>query len=149
MKNILVLIDGSEPSLRAVEQAFKFASLLDDSTVHIVNVQISITPRRAARLFSQEVLDQYYSEEGRLVMDKAKALLSDPPVKTKKAVIVGELEESVQNHIQDHDCTHVIMGTRGLGAVAGRCVGTITTKIMQAIDITLTLVKRAHHQIDG
>ncbi|HLR29785.1 MAG TPA: universal stress protein [Paenalcaligenes sp.] len=141
MKNILVLIDGSEPSLRAIEQAFEYAKLVDEATVHIVNVQIAITPRRAARLFSQEVLDEYYSEEGRLVMEKAKDLITDAPVKIKKSVVVGELEDSVQNYIQDHGCTHAIMGTRGLGAVPGLFLGSVTTKIIQAIDIPLTLVK--------
>ncbi|HLR82771.1 MAG TPA: universal stress protein [Paenalcaligenes sp.] len=141
MKNILVLIDGSEPSLRAIKQAFKYAQLVDEATVHIVNVQIAIAPRRAARFFSQEVLDEYYSEEGRLVMEKAKDLIAEAPVKVKKSVVVGELEESVQNYIQDHDCTHAIMGTRGLGTVPGLFLGSVTTKIIQAIDIPLTLVK--------
>lgn len=141
MKNILVLIDGSDPSLRAIEQAFEFAKLVDEATIHIVNVQIAITPRRAARFFSQEVLDEYYSEEGRLVLEKAKPLLENAPVKIKKSVVVGELEESVKNYIQDHNCTHILMGTRGLGTVPGLFLGSVTTKIIQAVDIPLTLVK--------
>ena len=141
MKNILVLIDGSEPSLRAIEQAFEFAKLVDEATIHVVNVQIAITPRRAARFFSQEVLDEYYSEEGRLVLEKAQPLLEKAPVTVKKSVVVGELEESVKNYILDHGCTHAVMGTRGLGAVPGLFLGSVTTKIIQAIDIPLTLVK--------
>jgi len=141
MKNILVLIDGSDASLRAIEAAFEFAKLVDDATVHVVNVQIAITPRRAVRFFSQEVLDDYYTEEGRIVMEKAKHLLDNAPVPVKKRVIVGELEESVRNYIGAHQCTHAVMGTRGLSAVPGLLLGSVTTKIIQAIDIPLTLIK--------
>src|SRR5699024_12317871 len=98
MKNILVLIDGSEPSLRAIKQAFKYAQLVDEATVHIVNVQIAITPRRAARFFSQEALDEYYSEEGRLVMEKAKDLIVEAPGKVQKRNVVRRIEEREQHY---------------------------------------------------
>lgn len=141
MKNILVLIDGSDPSLRALEQAIQFAALFEDSTIHVVNIQIPITPGRAARFFSQEVLEDYYSEEGHHVMEKAKDLLADVPTRVVKKVIVGKLEDSVKDYIIEHGCTHAIMGTRGLSAMPGIFLGSVTTKIIQAVDIPLTLVK--------
>lgn len=141
MQNILVLIDGSDPSLRALTQAMSLASLVQDATLHVVNIQIPITPGRAARFFSQEVLEDFYSEEGHHVMEKARELLVDPPVRVVKKVIVGKLEESVSDYIDAHDCTHAFMGTRGLSTVPGIFLGSVTTKIIQAVDIPLTLVK--------
>ncbi|HLS21318.1 MAG TPA: universal stress protein [Paenalcaligenes sp.] len=141
MKNILVLIDGSEPSLRAIQYALTLAQRVEDATVHVVNIQVPITPGRAARFFSQEVLEDYYSEEGHHVMAKANEILADAPVKVIKKVIVGKLEDSVRDYIEDHECSHAVMGTRGLSAVPGIFLGSVTTRMIQAVDIPLTLVK--------
>src|SRR5690625_557615 len=113
MKNLLVLVDGSEPSLRALTHAFKIAQLMGDATVHVVNIQIPITQGRAARFFSQEVLENYYSEEGQQVMEKAQEIIDEAPVPVKKKVIVGKLEEIVPDYINENQCVHVVMGTRG------------------------------------
>jgi len=141
MKNILVLIDGSAPSLRALEQAFELAQQKGPVTLHVVNVQIPITPSRAARFFSQEVLDDYYSEEGQQALEKAASLLEQSPAPIKKQVVVGRLEEAVPEYIDTHQCTHVVMGTRGLSALPGMVLGSVTSKIIQAVDVPITLVK--------
>lgn len=142
MRNILVPTDGSKPALRALELAISMAKQQSEAcTVHVVNVQSPIVSNNVSRFFSAEVLNSYYDDEGKAILDTLEPTLSNAGVPYQTHVVVGAIDEMVKRFINENQCDHLIMGTRGLSPVPGLLLGSSATKIIHAVDVPVTLVK--------
>jgi nucleotide-binding universal stress UspA family protein len=64
MRTILVPVDGSECSDRAVEEAIKRARSADKLDIHLLNVQPRIFPEQAMVYLDAAKMDTYYYEQG-------------------------------------------------------------------------------------
>ena len=54
---------------------------------------------------------------------------------------VGEIGETVARYVKEFSAQQIAMGTRGLGPVAGMLLGSVTTKVVQAVNVPIVLVK--------
>lgn len=140
---VLVPVDGSRASLRAVELAIRLSSPLAGSSIILVNVQNTMTigVADAGVLLP---LEQDASEELRL----AGELLQEPlrlcreagiPAETQPAS--GPVADTIVRIARQEGVEHIVMGTRGLGALRGMLLGSISTQVLQLADIPVTLVK--------
>lgn len=142
MKNILVPLDGSASSLRALQAALDMSKQQSSpATLHVLNVQPPIISNNVARFFSPEVLKDYYQEEGQAIIEKAKAVLDKETVPHQYYIEVGHVTDIVQRYVDDLSLDHIVMGTRGLSAVPGLLLGSVTTKIIHSVTIPVTLIK--------
>lgn len=142
MQNILVPIDGSEPALRALKVAVKMAQKQsEDYKLHLLNVQPPLVSNNAARFFTADVLKSYYDETGEEALNDAKSYLATLDISYQAYVEVGPVVEIVKKYVAQKKCDHIVMGTRGLGAMPGLLLGSVTTKVLNAVDIPVTLVK--------
>lgn len=142
MKNILVPIDGSEAALRALDQAINMAQQQKNPcTLHVLNVQPPIVSNNAARFFTPEVLKDYYNDAGKEALNNAKKRLANLDVPHEVHVEVGTVIDVITEHVTSCNCDHIVMGTRGLGAVPGLLLGSVATKVLNAVTVPVTLVK--------
>ncbi len=142
MKNILVPTDGSKPALRALEHAILLAKQHpDESTLYVLNIQSPITSHNVNRFFSADMLQDYYEDEGKSVLEPVAARLEQAGVNYQSQVKVGHISDVVKDFVAEHRCDHIVMGTRGLSPVPGLLLGSAATKIIQAVDIPVTLIK--------
>lgn len=140
MQSVLVPIDGSEYSLRAVKAAAK-AAKISSATLYILNVQPPIMSGNVKRFISADIIDQYHQEEGRKALAAAISWLDEAGMPYTSEIKVGHTAQVIAEFIKDHRCDRIFMGTRGLGAVTGLLLGSITTKTLSLVDIPVTLVK--------
>src|SRR5690554_6128441 len=141
MNTVLVPIDGSESSLKAVKAALAMVGNHPEAALRVVTVQPPIASGNVKRFISAEILNEYYEEEGEKVLKDARELLSGVSVPVTFAVLVGPVAETIVEHAKEQGCSHVVMGTRGLGRVTGLVLGSVATKVISLIDIPVTLVK--------
>ncbi len=74
-------------------------------------------------------------------MRAAKALLADAGIPFKTALRVGDAAENILKAVREARCDEIVMGTRGLGALAGLVLGSVAMKVVQLAKIPATLVK--------
>lgn len=142
MQNILVPIDGSDASLRALKEAIKMAQQnKEDCTLHVLNVQPPLISNNAARFFTADVLKDYYDDAGKEALDRARELLATIEIPHQIYIEVGPVVDIITKYVNEYDCGYLVMGTRGLGAVPGLLLGSVTTKVLNAVNIPVTLVK--------
>lgn len=142
MKNILVPVDGSDASLRALQAAINMIQQQNQNSVlHVLNVQAPVISHNAARFFSADVLKNYYEEEGQTALEKAHTLLKNSDIKYHTHVQIGHIADEVKNYLTEHGCDHIVMGTRGLSAMPGLLLGSVATKILHTVDVPITLIK--------
>ncbi|NYT83158.1 universal stress protein [Alcaligenaceae bacterium] len=141
MRNILVPVDGSDSSVRAVKAAIQAMEDLKDCKLHVITVHPPIVSGNVTRFFSAEAINDYYQDEGRNALLPAKTVLDEAGVSYQDSVQVGPVAITIAKYAKDHGCDLIIMGTRGLGSVTGMVLGSIATKVLSLVDIPVTLIK--------
>ena len=142
MLKILALVDGSESSGRAVRYVIEMSAACKEAPdIHLLNVQAPVTPGNVARHVRRSDLDGYYHDEGMTALAPARMLLDEAGVRYAFHIGVGEIGETVAKYVQELSAQQIAMGTRGLGPVAGMLLGSVTTDVVQAVDIPIVLVK--------
>lgn len=142
MFRILIPVDGSEASLRALDHLLKKVRLLKEpAEIHLLNVQIAL--RQGVTAFvGREQIDSYHRDEGIKALAGARAKLDAAGVSYVHHIGVGEEPaEVIARYVRDKHCDQVFMGTRGLGSVAGVLLGSVATKTIHLVDVPVLLVK--------
>ena len=142
MYRILLPVDDSEASLRAVDQVLKKAGLLKDpAEIVLLNVQLAL--RQGVTAFvSRQQIDGYHHDEGIKQLARARAKLDAAKLPYQFHIGVGEEPAQViARYARDKKCDQIVMGTRGLGSVAGVLLGSVATKVIHLVDLPILLVK--------
>ena len=141
MLKVLLPVDGSENSNRAVKHLIRLIKHLGAMEVHVVNVQpellyidILLKPR-------QEVVDAWSHKAGGDASRSACALLDEASIPYVLEFVSGEIAEAIVRHAQHCQCDMIVMGTRGMGTVANLVLGSVATKVVHLANIPVTLVK--------
>jgi len=137
-KNILVPIDGSPNSLRALKHAAERYRDSPHAHLLLLNVQPALPPSRHVPRSMIKSHQQSMSEEA---LAPARAAAERLGVTFDSYVRVGEPAEVIADFAQRTHSREIVMGTRGLGRVRGLLLGSVTTKVIHLADVPVTLVK--------
>ncbi len=140
MKKILVPIDGSKSSIHALQEAINY-SANGAAEVHALNVQAPLLSGHANIVLRPEELNAYYENEGKAVLIQAQAAVKKTGATTVSKVKIGPIAQSIVEYAHDKHFDLIIMGTRGLGAVPGLLLGSVTNKVVHLATIPVMLVK--------
>jgi len=141
MQKILVPVDGSPSSLRAVEYVAGLYKLGTQPEIDLLNVQLPIASGNIRRFVSHNMIDDYHRIEGEEALKPAKVVLDRDGVPYKADILVGHLAETIAEYALQHHCTVIAMGTRGMGPVKNLVLGSVATQVIHLVDIPVTLVK--------
>jgi nucleotide-binding universal stress UspA family protein len=141
MRRILVPVDGSENSERAIRHAISLFKENPSVELLVLNVQLPIESGLVHQFIGKELIDRYYADEGAAMLASAKQLLDDAGVRYTASVATGHIGETIANYANQQRCDHIVMGTRGMGALKNLVVGSIATKVIHLVEVPVTLVK--------
>lgn len=138
---ILVPVDGSESARAAVAfVAGTLAQASPDLEIHLLNVQPPL-PARAATFIDAAVVRDYHQDEGGKALAPARQLLDDAGLRYASNTVVGEPAETIVAYAEQRGCQGIVMGTRGLGRVAGLLLGSVARKVLLLSKVPVTLIK--------
>lgn len=141
MKRILVPVDGSDTSMRAVQLALEMAQAQTQRPeLCLLNVQAPILSGNVTRFLSAEEIEQFYQDESAKALESAKTLLDGAQYPYRADAKVGLIAPTIDDYISEHACDHVVMGTRGLGAVSRVVLGSVSTRVLATVKVPVTLV---------
>jgi nucleotide-binding universal stress UspA family protein len=135
-KKLLVPIDGSEDSLRALAYVITRARTERDLRIVLINVQ---APLRPSPFVTRAMIEEHYATKSAQALAKALELL-----RTQHDVIVaiGKPAESIIEFATRKMCEKIVIGTRGLGSFLGWLLDSITTKVIHLAQVPVTVVGR-------
>jgi nucleotide-binding universal stress UspA family protein len=141
MFRILVAVDGSESSDRAVSHLLKKLGWYREAAeVHLLNVQPAL-PTDVSRFISAEQLQGFHREQGEGALASARTLLDGAGVAYRTHIGIGEPAEIIARYAEEKAIDQIVMGTRGLGSVAGLVMGSVTVKVLSLTGVPVLLVK--------
>jgi nucleotide-binding universal stress UspA family protein len=141
MLKILVAIDGSASSLRALSYANKRASLAKmEWDVHLINVQNPLHGGISSFISGAQI-KQYHHEEGMKALAAARKSLDEAGIAYQFHVFVGEPAEVIARYAKELGCDEIVMGTRGLSGISSLLVGSVATKVIHLSELPVLLAK--------
>ncbi len=122
MKKILVALDGSANSDKALQLAVELAEKYGSNLVAL-NV-VSSPPRVQALIGPLE-------ERGREVLNKATEYATSHSVNVEKRQYHGDPATSIIEMIEKEGITLVVMGKRGLSPIKSFLIGSVSGRVVQ------------------
>lgn len=141
MRKPLVPIDGSASSLRALAHALAESRCEDGAEIHLLNVQNRPMHAFPGKLVSPDMIDQELRRDGDGLLDQALQAVPGASKACVRHVRIGYPAQEIAAAAVEFGCDAVVMGTRGMGAVAGLLLGSVATKVVHGVALPVTLVK--------
>lgn len=129
MKRILVGIDGSEISGKAMRMAEEIAVRFGARLTLAHVVPPLLLPPDAYGLTLEEIDRQHETHAGKLLAD-ARAALGEPGVEVDTLVLFGQPAEQLAAAAAAPDVGMVVVGSRGRGAVRRLMVGSVSDRLV-------------------
>jgi nucleotide-binding universal stress UspA family protein len=136
--SILVPVDGSANSLRALSVACQRAKSRRGASVVALNVQPPMPP---SRFSPRAEIRDHHERMSAEVFKKVDAVAKRARVRVQQEMIVGEPAEVIARQSLYHRADEVVMGTRGLGAMKGLFLGSVAMKTVHLSKVPVSLVK--------
>jgi nucleotide-binding universal stress UspA family protein len=83
---------------------------------------------------------QHQDRKGKEALAGARRLLLRAHRKAEFLLRIGEPGEVIVKTARLHHCSEIIMGGRGLGSLKGLLLGSVTTKVIHATRVPVTVV---------
>lgn len=140
---LLVAVDGSKNSLRAVKYAAKLAHLLRTSSNKITLVSVhDDTGLRHARAFvgKAEVAD-YLRELSEKELRPARKLLRDDGIGYDMEIRTGHVAQEIIDCATADGFDMIVLGSKGRGALADLLLGSVAQRVLANAKQPVVIVK--------
>lgn len=126
-KRIIVAVDGSEHSYRALDYAKALAEQFE-STIWLIHA----FPHTSDLLGydEYEALIARRESAGQDIIDEARRRLGQTSVDVSEELLEGPEAEAILNVAEARQADLIIMGTRGLSSLQGLLLGSVSHKII-------------------
>ena len=141
MKKILVAIDGSDNSKKALVKAKEIA-MLKNSDVFILTVVENLkgNPYTVSQDYSNEATKDNieYCED---ILREALEVFKDYPGNVEANYKIGDVADKIIEVAENKEIDLIVMGRRGLGTFSRAFLGSISNKILNNVSTSVLIVK--------
>jgi nucleotide-binding universal stress UspA family protein len=139
MHTVLLPVDGSDQSRRAID--FFLTHIRRIGPVKAVLLHVHPASESRALAMHRDVVRADLRPIAEEVLAEPRQRLEGAGIPYKQRLELGEIAQTIVAVAREEGCAHIIMGTRGQGAIAGLLLGSVATNVLQLTDVPVTLVK--------
>ena len=143
MKKFAVLVDGSDPSMRAAKYTAELASAVGATVeiIHVMNLDSRLNAVSTLKSdYTPEIVLEASRAQGRQILEEAKALFPET-IELYLRLVTGRPVEKALDFCQEMQPDLVIIGARGLGGIKGAVLGSISTALLENMECPLLIIK--------
>ena len=142
MTTLLIPVDGSDYSLKAVDYAvYRARESKAPIEAHLLNVQMALASVNVNLFVSAESLESYYRDEGHRALEAPLARARSAGFTVTPHIGVGDPAKIIIEYVAEKKADEIIMGSHGRGALAGAFVGSVAQKVVHLSSVPVVLVK--------
>jgi nucleotide-binding universal stress UspA family protein len=139
---ILVAIDGSKNSLRALKHAIKLAGrLAEPSELLLVNAHDDIALRGASQFVGKEAVKSYLDDLSSSELAAAIEQAGKSKVPFQARTLRGQVAPAIAKAAEEAGCDLIVLGSKGRTALKDLLVGSVAQRVAALADMPVTLVK--------
>ena len=135
--DVVIATDGSESADRAVAAGAALARRLGARAV-LVYVRPALGPLGAP--YHQEKLTEQMAH-ARAALDRAQKIAAEAAVEAQEEVFEGQPAEQIVEVARVRDAPVIVVGSRGLGAIAGALLGSVSSAVLHRADRPVLVVR--------
>jgi nucleotide-binding universal stress UspA family protein len=139
LSKILVPVDGSNNSLRAIDHAIYLANKID---AHMTAMNVVDNPP-TVYVESQKLLDDLlanFRSEAAKILDQCEKEAAKSGVKIEKVILEGDAASNIVGFAQKGAFDTIIIGRRGLGRFKAMVLGSVSNKVLQHARCSVLIV---------
>jgi len=136
-KKILVPLDGSKYSEKALQRACEIVNAFDSKIILLYVVEKSLP----INILDRKVYLTIIREFGNKTLLKANNILLKKGITAKIFLKEGNIVKEIEKVVKKEKCDLIIVGNRGLGSVTRFLLGSISNKIAQSSSCSLLIIK--------
>lgn len=136
-KKILVPIDGSKFSEKALLRACEFVNAFDSKIILLYVVEKSLPINFLDRKEYLKILRKF----GNKILGKANNVLSKKGITAKIFLKEGNIVTEIEKVVKKENCDLIIVGNKGLGSVTRFFLGSVSNKLAQTSSCSLLIIK--------
>lgn len=140
MRKVLVPVDGSEHSDQAIRHVVDFVKEHGPVEIHVANVE----PEPVAwqtRGMEEKAIDAHLAALGHHAIKSAHEILQAAGVAHHTHLARGDAAAAIVALANKLGCDTIVMGSRGLGALSGLAMGSVTRKVLHLSSLPVVCVK--------
>jgi nucleotide-binding universal stress UspA family protein len=139
---ILIPVDGSPASLRAVDFAIEMLARNPGDSLVLLHVQnIGAINASFSEAMPADWLHEAASQASTQALKDAIGKCEGASVAFKTLASTGQTAETIAHVAREEDVGHIVMGTRGLGGIKGLLLGSVATQVIHLAEVPITLIK--------
>jgi len=138
---VLLPIDGSAGSLRALAHLADTLDHRPGPEIHLLNVQPTIMSGDVGVHATAEMVRSIRRTAGEKALHRARTLLDGKGLAHRSAILFGKPADAIVRYARDHGIDRIVMGTRGMGALRSLLMGSVAARVVGATEVPVTLVK--------
>lgn len=141
MYKVLIPVDGSAGSERAVRHVVELSRMVGEVEINLLNVQAPVDAWEVKRFLREEEIEAMKQSLAAEATQAARAILDAAGIPYKTHYAVGEVAQTIFRFVENCGCDQIVMGTRGMGSLHGLLLGSTSTKVLHLAHVPVTLVK--------
>ncbi len=139
---ILVPIDGSECSLRALDKARQIGEKFQ-SEIYILSVvqEINIVKQVPTSYTYSTQIQEGSLEMTKEILNNAKARVEPYEFGVKTEYLLGNVAKEIVKYAEEKEVGLIVIGSRGLGAFSRTLLGSVSNKVINATMASVLVTK--------
>lgn len=140
-KNILVTVDGSKNSKRALSEARRYAEIAGAEIVILTVMENNFNFPIALSKESKETQMDIQKKAAEDILDEALKFFDDYDGVVHTKVRSGDPANQVLKEAEESKINLIIMGSRGLGAFSRTFLGSVSNKVLNYSDSDVLIIR--------
>ena len=136
-KKILVPIDGSKYSEKALQRTCEIVNAFDSKIILLYVVEKSLPINLLDRKEYLKILRKF----GNKTLEKANKILLKKGITAKTFLKEGNIVAEIEKVVKKEKCDLIIVGNKGLGSITRFLLGSVSNKLAQSSSCSLLIIK--------
>jgi nucleotide-binding universal stress UspA family protein len=142
LMKILVAIDGSPNSVRALRYAVALAGKMTEATTLLLaNVHDDVALRSAAQFVAKESLDTYLDDLGATELEEAIKVAEGSGIHHETRLLRGPIGNTLAQAAASEGCDLMVLGSKGRSALKDLLIGSVAHQVTLASTVPVLLVR--------
>ncbi|OAG28602.1 universal stress protein [Thermodesulfatator autotrophicus] len=137
-KSILVPIDGSDISFKAVERAIDLA---DQYKAKLIILYVIPKGGEFIDLFNLKSVKKAFEEEAQKYFEKARKMAESKNISPSFRIMEGKPWEKIVEAVKNLNCDLIVMGSHGRGSIEKFLIGSCTERVLSEAPCPVLVVK--------
>ena len=141
LSKILVPVDGSENSFRALEQAIFLATKIQEAQITVLYI---IEDLPSLYIYSPKIIEKLradYKSEYTKILERCKEIAKKSGININTVLLEGDPASKIIGYSDMEKFDLIIIGSRGMGKFKEVIIGSVSNKVLHHAKCSVMLVR--------